>query len=586
MRRPTVRIKPNLLVVLAASTLFALPALAQEKTLEVNGYLQVQSGIFVPLLSDLFQPHENTAWIRDTDGNYALDSEGNRIACDPVMTPHKPCYPESHGQSPGSLSMLRAVLQLEGDWRPHEAVNVHALVRGVKSLELDADGYAQMPIPSTAPDPEQRRAEARDWVRRNFYDEFDLREFYLDVYPTDWLSFRLGRQQVTWGETGQYRLLDVINPADNSWHFGPLESFEDTRIPLWIAKGLLEFPSLDHALELVWVPGLDRPADMVTVPLTFVGAWGLPYSNTPSPYIIDEKRFMYPKNNIEDSMRFGFRWKGNLTSSMSYSLVYYYTHQLSPPIPLYYDRATEVKPNGVVGYSDTHLERLYLGFPRQHIMGFTFDFTLEHPIGAVVKLEAALEPNRMYPRTSTTGQTHEDPEIPRRVHFEQPRHLALSYAVVVMRPTMIRWLNPTQNIMFVFQFHHTVVPGLSETDKIDLIEIPGLNDFKVKVHSMKFIFAAFTNYLHGLLTPKVVIAWIPPDPDRIGRKDTDPSKMSSADFFTKSGMFISASLGLRLGDHWRAQLTVTDFFGWGGGYSGVGLFRDRDEINLSVLCQF
>ncbi|MBW1807660.1 MAG: hypothetical protein JRJ87_05650 [Deltaproteobacteria bacterium] len=554
----------------------------EDTTFEVNGYLKVQSGIFAPLLSDLFQSDENIAWIRDTDGNLALDNDGNSIPCDPVMTPHKPCYPESHGQKAGGLSMMRAVLQLEADWKPHEKVGLHAIVRGVRSLETDADGWAQPPVASNIIDPEERRAAIRDWVRDKYYTQFELREFYLDIYPTDWFSLRLGRQQITWGETGQFRLLDVINPIDTTWHFGPLESFEDTRIPLWLAKGLFEFPEIDHALELVWMPGLDRPEDMVTVPLTFVGAWGLPYTNTPSPFIINEKVFKYPKRAVWDTMRAGFRWKGNITPSMSYSLVYYYTHQLSPPIPLYYDKV-KLGPDL---YDSKNLERLYLGFPRQHIMGFTFDFTLENPIGAVVKIEAALEPNRMYPRTSTTGQTHPDPIIPSRVHFEQPRRMALSYAVVVMRPTMIRFLNPTQNFMFVFQFMHTVVPGLTETDKIDLIEIPGFNDFKVKMHSMKFVFAAFTNYLHGLLTPKLIVVWIPPDPDRVNRSETDPSKMSSSDFFTKSSMFIAASLAVRLGDHWRLKLTVSDFFGFGGPYAGAGLFGDRDEINLSVLCQF
>jgi hypothetical protein len=559
------------------------PALAQdeegESTLSVNGYVKLQAGVFVPMLSDFYSAQKNEAWI--------LDANDRRIEkCDPVLVPYKPCFPVSHGVDPGSLSMFRATLQLEGDWTPHESVAVHAILRGARSLMTDQDGRAQTPV--AAPDDMNRwdrRSRARRFVLDNYYKEFELREFYVDIYPSDWLSFRLGRQQVTWGETGQYRLLDVINPSNNTWHFGPLESFEDTRIPLWIVKGLVEFPSIDHALEVVWVPGIDRPEDMVTVPLTFVGAWGLPYPNTPSPFIIDEKIFKYPENSIEDTMRIGFRWKGNLTPSFSYSLVYYYTHQMSPPIPRYYDRVKETLPDGTPTYSSRHLERLYLNYPRQHIAGFTLDFTLENPIGAVVKLETAVEPDRMYPRTSTTGRTHPDPNNPARVHFEQPRYMAISYALVVMRPTMIRFLNPTQNFMLVFQFHHTVVPGLSDTDKIDLVEIPGFNDFKVKVHGMKFIFAAFTNYLHGLLTPKIVIAWIPPDPDRIGRKSTDKTKISSGEFFTKSSAFISASLALRLGDHWRAVLTLTDFFG-SNPYGGVGLLGDRDEINLSILCQF
>ena len=84
-------------------------------------------------------------------------------------------------------------------------------------------------------------------------------------------------------------------------------------------------------------------------------------------------------------------------------------------------------------------------------------------------------------------------------------------------------------------------------------------------------FVAFTNYLHGQLTPKVVAAYIFPG--------------NFEDFEGKSSGFISASLAVRLGVHWRLKLTVTDFFG-ADPYKSAGLFRDRDEINLGILCQF
>lgn len=523
-----------------------------EAKFTVNGYFSVQSGVFVPLLSDFFKAHENEAFIR-TSSDIWTDQ-----ACDPVASPQKPCYPRDHGQEPGSLSMLRATAQLEADWAAHEAVNVHAILRGVRSLATDADAYAQTPVFDGSLSPQQRREQAQKFVLENYYQEFDLRELYLDVFPADWLSFRIGRQQVTWGETGQFRLLDVINPERTTWHFGSLESFEDTRIPLWIIKGLWEFPSIDHSLEIVWVPGIDRPEDMVTTPLTFVGAWGVPYTNTPSPFVIKEKIFMYPENDIEDVMRIGLRWKGNLGTSLTYTLMYYYTHQVSPPIPMFFEMGRD--PLG--RYDSNNMERLYLGFPRQHIAGFSLDFTLENPIGAAIKLEAAVEPNRMFPQTSTTYKKTCDMDAG-MCWFDNPRHLAINYALVVMRPTMIRWLNPTQNFMMVFQFMHTMVPGITREEESLLVEVPGINEYTVpKWTSMKFVFATYTYYFNGLLTPKLVVAYVYPD-----------------------SAFISASLAVRLGDHWRVLLAVNDFFG-ADPYKGVGLFRDRDEINLSVLCQF
>jgi hypothetical protein len=61
----------------------------------------------------------------------------------------------------------------------------------------------------------------------------DLREFYLDA---DWggLYWRLGRQQIVWGQADGLRILDVINPQELREFILP--KFEDSRIPLWITN--------------------------------------------------------------------------------------------------------------------------------------------------------------------------------------------------------------------------------------------------------------------------------------------------------------------------------------------------------------
>jgi len=69
------------------------------------------------------------------------------------------------------------------------------------------------------------------WVRDEYYTETEIRDLYLDINPYEFLSFRVGRQQAAWGETGQYRQVDNVIPIHNSWHFGALETFEGTRSP-------------------------------------------------------------------------------------------------------------------------------------------------------------------------------------------------------------------------------------------------------------------------------------------------------------------------------------------------------------------
>ena len=64
--------------------------------------------------------------------------------------------------------------------------------------------------------------------------EYKLREAFVDmVLPP--FTIRLGRQQVVWGETDNFRALDVINPLDLRDHWS-WEPWEDIRIPLWMAR--------------------------------------------------------------------------------------------------------------------------------------------------------------------------------------------------------------------------------------------------------------------------------------------------------------------------------------------------------------
>jgi len=96
------------------------------------------------------------------------------------------------------------------------------------------------------------RAALRDLndLPRNALDsikfENQLREAYIDLKLKDApLSFRLGKQQIIWGEADDFRMLDRANPLDTSWHFieeipPPSFGWDDLRIPQWMLKGLLD----------------------------------------------------------------------------------------------------------------------------------------------------------------------------------------------------------------------------------------------------------------------------------------------------------------------------------------------------------
>ena len=529
-----------------------------EPTLRVNGHMKLQTGVFVPLISDGFKPLKNRA------SKASLGSPDEDPRCDPVAQPYSACVPESHGREPGEISMGMGTLQLEADWQAHPDVVLHSIVRARRSMNLEADEWAQPPV--VHPDLDERREVHMNWVREKLYDELEFRELYIDAYPYDWFSLRLGRQQVAWGELGQYRLLDVINPTDTTWHFGPLESFEDTRIPLWMAKGIVDLPSIDHSIELVWAPlFFDRKENTVNIPLTFAGAWGLPYSNTPRS-LVKEKVFMYPGGELKD-MRGGVRWKGNIGEAFTYSLAYYYTHQMTPPVNVYFDQN---EPGETFMGNGYYIEKFYLDFPRQHVVGLAFDYAFESPIATVVKFETAAELERYFPTPTTNfkapNQLNDKEEALadefNRKFFPEYSEPAFTYGIQIFRPTMIRFLNPTQNILIVAQFMHSMIPFRDNEDEQSMVDVPGFNKMYTEDNSYTVVLALRTEYFHGLLRPALLGVWLPLD-----------------------NGFYSINLAFRFNETWNMALRITDFIGKNP-YKSVGLFKDRDEVNLTVTCQF
>ena len=95
-----------------------------------------------------------------------------------------------------------------------------------------------------------------DDYRRSLAWSNTLREAYIDIdLKVAPINFRIGRQQVIWGESDQFRIMDIWNPLDVTWHFQQ-ESWDNIRIPLWLFKALWNIDQLgplsNTYLELVY----------------------------------------------------------------------------------------------------------------------------------------------------------------------------------------------------------------------------------------------------------------------------------------------------------------------------------------------
>jgi hypothetical protein len=228
-------------VVLAAGAVHALPPYGP---IQVSGNLQSQTLIRNPDI-DKYQLIQNRNTLR-LRLDYEWLKDGKAIEKYPV-----PWIRSSH-----LFLLYRGVYDSAYDLAP--GGNLH-------------DILAQ-PVGSLAGLPSQ--------VRDGLKYENVLREAFVDVDFRDIpLNLRLGRQQVVWGETDNFRMLDRANPLDLSWH-QLYESWDDLRIPLWMIKALWRIgyvgPLSDAFVETYWDPGDWVPAKQGFMPEF---PWGVPVTN-------------------------------------------------------------------------------------------------------------------------------------------------------------------------------------------------------------------------------------------------------------------------------------------------------------------
>jgi hypothetical protein len=113
-----------------------------------------------------------------------------------------------------------------------------------------------------------------------------LREVFVDLELSRLpVSFRIGRQQVVWGNTVNFRALDSVNALDLSWHMqqeaGILGKvgFSELRIPAWMVKTLIKLPSVGP-FSNNYLEAFDIPFEFTPTRVSFLPRpWGLPVRN-------------------------------------------------------------------------------------------------------------------------------------------------------------------------------------------------------------------------------------------------------------------------------------------------------------------
>ena len=133
--------------------------------------------------------------------------------------------------SPGHSSMFRNTLELESSGRFNSNVSWKASVRGVYDAVFEMNDFYS------------------DRVRDDRHLEGTLHETYLDISSGD-LDFRLGRQNIIWGEMVGLFFADVVSAKDMRQFVA--EDFDMIRIPQWAMRA--EHFKGDFHSEAIWIP--------------------------------------------------------------------------------------------------------------------------------------------------------------------------------------------------------------------------------------------------------------------------------------------------------------------------------------------
>lgn len=359
-------------------------------------------------------------------------------------------------------------------------------------------------------------------------------------------TVRAGRQNVSWGETDVFRLIDRINPLDNGFG-GFLIPLDERRIPLTMLRATLGLPDLpewgvlNSALEVLIAPdkslpkgapatapwGIQGPPLSPRVAPTFfanLGAIGRPFRGN---------QLDRPDISLKDSrmgVRLLWNWK-----DITFTLAHMSTYPDGGTLALRLNRQ-----------GDPILKVL---FPNMQITGMTASAPIPGTY-AVFRSEVAGffgEPFFIEKQNFSLGAP-------------VPKRNVIRGVIGIDHNQWVRFLNPYQTFSLSGQFFYSNIQGSMAGIKIPLQSVPG-----------RFIDVDRENFVNTLVVNTIYNASF-----FFNLASVQPAMTYSYEW--EGAWFLQPSI-IFLRDPFRFRVEYT----WlEGRFIGTGLFQDKDNLAFRI----
>lgn len=410
-------------------------------------------------------------------------------------------------------------LRLLGDrWHGHQSGDVSFGVP-VRPCDKDSRGCRDFGGYGDLDQNELEMPEFND--RLDFVREMHVRKnIYLDNGNS--VFVKVGKQQVVWGRTDLFRVLDVINPVDYSRN-NIYDELEDIRIPMWIATAEYRMgPSdlmQDRNLQIVWNFDKFRPNNLgqcgqpnviLDAGCFFRGmanlwdnggtvanfAQGGQLSTDFGPGQIGLRDVHLPDWKLSNT-QLGAKFEGVTQGGVSFSINGLTYRSQLPSLRALRTGGENPFTGTPQTTADTHLIAFDMYYPRVNLLGGSMDFEAES-IGAAIRLEGAYTWGEEFANTA------------RKELYSKNR--VWRSVIGIDRPTFIPWINERRTTLISGQlfwqhiFDHEYYDKGDRTDPngtVNSLGPVGMPDWKDNFIGTLLIKAFLMN---DRLSPELILA--------------------------------------------------------------------------------